>query len=106
MVCQQMGWDASNKSKSRPKPNRDAELDKVYASYESGGCIFYEDSIGISGIKGQRRGIIFILALLIFVLSNRQKQTNVVYKIKEIHDTKSQRCVLHNQRNIDGDSEK
>ena len=37
------------------QPNEDAELDKLHASYERGDGIFYEDSIGISRIKGQRR---------------------------------------------------
>ena len=84
MVCQQMGWDASNKSKSRPKPNRDAELDKLYASYESRGCIFYEDSIGISWIKGQRRG-------------NHFHPRS--YDICIVQQEEEEKCGVQNQRN-------
>ena len=49
-------WDGMHQIKVKvAQPNRDAELDKLHASYESGDGIFYEDSIDISRIKGQRR---------------------------------------------------
>ena len=54
------GWLSTERGMHQIKvkvaqPNTDAELDKLHASYESGDRIFYEDSIGISRIKGQRR---------------------------------------------------
>ena len=50
-------WDGMHQIKVKvAQPRcRDAELDKLHASYESEDGIFYEHYIGISLIKGQRR---------------------------------------------------
>ena len=108
---------------------RDAELDKLHASYESEDGIFYEHYIGISLIKGQRRsnhphpGDIWHVqqaATEKYGIQNQrntfdkmreisliksekymlENKRNTCYRIKEIHVTESKKYMLYNQRNI------
>ena len=101
-------WDGMHQIKVKvAQPRcRDAELDKLHASYESEDGIFYEHYIGISLIKGQRRSNhphprdIWHVQQAATEKYGIQNQRNTFDKMREISLIKSEKYMLENKRNV------